>query len=73
MVKKFEFARKELEERDLKLIKLERQVIYSGNEENNFVYNNPPRPTIKERPSKVAGRIVSSGRKRTTNKFQLCE
>jgi len=69
IVRKYDIARKELEEKDLRLIELERQVIQAGNEENHVIYNNPVYNISRDKPGKVAGRIVSSGRKRNINEI----
>lgn len=66
--RKYEFTRKELEDRDLKVIELERQMIQGGMEENNPGYGNIPLAGgvgSSRAAMKVPGKIVSSGKKRS--------
>ena len=72
LAKRFDISRKELEEKELRIIDLERHAINSGNingsEESATFYNPPVYSNVpKEKAQKIPGRIVSSGRKRNYN------
>ena len=68
LIKKFDIKRKEFEEKELRLIELERQVLQLSNDEvNSSMLRSAPNFNVPRTAQKVAGKIVSSGRKRGYN------
>jgi len=68
LIKKFDIKRKEFEEKELRLIDLERQVLQISNDDlNPSMLHSAPNFNLPRSGTKIAGKIVSSGRKRAYN------